>query len=46
MKKDNATNTFENGLIKDYNPIMTPAGVLTDCLNGTFITYNGNENAL
>lgn len=32
--------------MKDLDPIMTPNTVLTDCLNGTLITYNGNEFAL
>lgn len=39
-------NTFEEGLIQDLNPINTPNSVLTDNLNGTFITYNGNEHSL
>lgn len=30
----------------DLNPINTPKSVLTDCVNGTFITYNGNEFVL
>lgn len=38
-----AVNTFNKGLIKDTHPLTTPADVLTDCLNGTVITYNGNE---
>ena len=28
------------------NPLTTPNNVLTDCLNGTMITYNGNEFVL
>lgn len=27
----------------DLNPLNTPNTVLSDCLNGTLITYNGNE---
>lgn len=46
MKKTRATNTFDKGLIMDLNPIATPNNVLTDCLNGTLITFNGNENVL
>lgn len=46
MKKAETTNTFQNGLVMDFNPLVTPNGVLTSCLNGTLITYNGNENAL
>lgn len=30
----------------DLNPLSTPNKVLTDCINGTFITYNGNEFSL
>lgn len=30
----------------DLNPLSTPNNVLTDCINGTFITYNGNEFSL
>lgn len=44
--KQELTNTFEKGLNKDLNPINTPNNVLTDCLNGTLITYDGNEYQL
>ena len=27
----------------DLNPMTTPNSVMTDCLNGTIITYDGNE---
>lgn len=30
----------------DIHPLQTPNTALTDCLNGTFITYNGNEYVL
>lgn len=30
----------------DLNPIVTPNDVLTNCLNGTLVTFNGNENVL
>lgn len=46
MKKLVATNTFQNGLIMDFNPLVSPDGILTHCLNGTTLTYNGNENVL
>lgn len=46
MKKSRATNVFNKGLIMDLNPLVTPNDVMTDCLNGTLITYNGNENSL
>lgn len=44
--KQNATNEFRDGLNLDLHPIVTPNTVLTDNLNGTFITYNGNEFCL
>lgn len=44
--KQNATNEFKDGLNLDLHPIVTPNTVLTDNLNGTFITYNGNEFCL
>lgn len=46
MKKSQATNTFNKGMIMDLNPIVTPNDVLTNCLNGTLVTFNGNENVL
>lgn len=46
MKKEVAVNTFVKGLQMDMNPLTVPSDVLTDCLNGTLITYNGNEQAL
>lgn len=45
MKKE-TVNTFSGGLNFDLNPITTPADILTDCVNGTFITFNGDELAL
>ena len=45
MKKE-TINTFEGGLIKDLHPLTTPKNVLTDALNATYITYNGNEYIL
>ena len=44
--KQTATNEFKDGLNLDLHPIVTPNTVLTDSLNGTFITYNGNEFCL
>ena len=46
MSKKIETNTWKDGLNKDLNPVITPNTVLTDNLNGTFITYNGNELSL
>jgi len=45
MRKE-AISTFNEGLNFDLNPITTPDNVLTDCVNGTFITFNGDELAL
>ena len=46
MSKNEVVNTFNGGLVMDLNPISTPNNVLTNCLNGTLITYNGNEYTL
>lgn len=46
MSRQEATNTFNGGMVKDMNPLTTPNTVLTDCVNGTLITYNGNEFVL
>lgn len=46
MKKDSTLNTFQDGLIMDLNPLLTPNSALTNCLNGTIVTFNGNENVL
>lgn len=40
------TNTFSEGMIKDLNPLTTPSTALTDAVNATLITYNGNEFVL
>ena len=45
MKKE-TINTFDGGMIRDLHPLTTPNNVLTDALNATLITYNGNENIL
>lgn len=45
MKKE-AINTFSEGLITDISPISSQNNTLSYCLNGTFITYNGNEFVL
>lgn len=44
--KQVAQNSFSDGLNLDLHPIVTPNSVLTDNINGTFITYNGNEFCL
>ena len=40
---EQATNTFNKGLQTDTNPMIQGNDTLTDCLNGTLITMNGNE---
>lgn len=39
-------NGFTGGINTDLHPMLQPNDTLTDCLNGTLITYNGNENML
>ena len=49
MRKAATTNTFTGGLVQDLNPLNNLSkmnDVLTYCLNGTLITYNGNEYVL
>lgn len=46
MSKQETVNTFDGGLIMDLNPIVTPNNVLTNALNATSITYDGNEFVL
>lgn len=46
MKKSSTINTFQQGLIMDLNPITTPNNVMTNALNATIVTYNGNEDVL
>jgi hypothetical protein len=43
MIKKETTNTFNKGLLMDINPLVTPNNVLTNALNATFVTMNGNE---
>lgn len=46
MSRQQTANTFTEGMIMDLNPITTPNNVLTNALNATLITYNGNEFVL
>lgn len=46
MKKEVTVSTFQDGLMMDLNPLVTPNKVVTNCLNGTLLTYNGNEQVL
>jgi hypothetical protein len=45
MRKE-TFNSFAKGMSKDYNPLVVGKESYTDCLNGTLITYNGNEMSL
>jgi hypothetical protein len=40
------TNAFLGGLKQDFHPLTTEQNFLTDALNATLITYNGNEMML
>lgn len=46
MKKETAINSFKSGIQLDMNPLTIESDTLTDCLNGTIITNNGNEYML
>lgn len=46
MKRGETTNTFQDGLVMDFNPLVTPNTMLTNALNATLLTYNGNDNSL
>lgn len=46
MMRNEATNVFTEGMVSDINPLVTPNNVLTNALNATLITMNGNENVL
>lgn len=46
MTRSETTNTFQEGLVMDLNPLTTPNTVLTSALNATLVTFNGNEYVL
>lgn len=46
MIRSEANNTFGEGLMMDMNPLTTHNTVMTNCLNGTLVTFNGNEYIL
>lgn len=46
MKKSQTTNVFSEGLLMDLNPMVTPNNVMSNALNATLITMNGNEYSL
>ena len=40
---EQVTNTISKGLQLDVNPMVQSNDSLSDCLNGTIVTMNGNE---
>lgn len=42
----NITNTFQDGIISDFHPLIAPNSSLTDALNATLVTNNGQEYML
>lgn len=46
MAREETSNQFSDGLLMDLHPLLSPNTALTDNLNGTFITYDGNEYVL
>lgn len=44
--KKQAENAFGKGLVMDAHPMNSDNNTLSNCLNGTLITYNGNEQML
>jgi len=40
---EQAVNTFQKGLNTDSHPMAQGNDSLTDALNATFVTMNGNE---
>lgn len=46
MRKADQTNTFQEGVLMDLNPLIMPDNTMTSALNATLMTMNGNENVL
>lgn len=46
MSKQEQTNTFEDGIMTDMHPLSANNTTMTDALNATIVTYNGNEMIL
>lgn len=46
MQRQEQTNTFQDGIISDTHPLSTTNTAMTDALNATIVTYNGNEMIL
>ena len=44
--KQTQINKFTDGINTDLHPLTAPDNLLSDCVNGTVITYNGNEYIL
>ncbi|MBQ0113247.1 MAG: hypothetical protein KBT03_08980 [Bacteroidales bacterium] len=44
--KQSQVNSFTGGMNTDLHPLTAPNTSLSDCINGTVITYNGNEYVL
>lgn len=43
---EQAVNSFDGGMVLDFNPLQTSNEVLTKALNATLVTMNGNERVL
>lgn len=46
MQRQEQTNTFQDGIISDMHPLSATNTSMTDALNATIVTYNGNEMIL
>ena len=46
MKKDSTVNTFQHGIIQDVDQSQLNQTCLYNCLNGTYITKDGDQYAL
>lgn len=44
--RQETVNTFKDGMIMDYNPLIVPNTAYTHALNATYITMNGNEHII
>ena len=44
--KNQAQNTFYDGLMTDFHPLSCKNTVMTDALNATIVTTRGNEMVL
>jgi hypothetical protein len=46
MNKKQAQNSFSDGLVTDFHPLTAKNTTLTDALNATIVTTQGNEMVL